>query len=95
MKYTLNIPIRTRAYLAFQGFIVGTVFGAMLVLILLIATGHAHADPYCGAGSNFDARHPEVCSPGNPVPSPGYFPYPGPGQGPDNTGGFPNNRGGY
>ncbi len=54
----------------------------------------AHADPYCGAGSNFDARHPQVCGPGNPIPSPGYLPYPGPGQGTSNTGGYPNNYGG-
>ncbi len=72
---------------------IGVALVGLLVAAIYIGCV-VHADPYCGAGSNFDARHPQVCGPGNPIPSPGYLPYPGPGQGTSNTGGYPNNYGG-
>ena len=59
----------------------------------LYTTGVAHADPYCGAGSNWTGAN--GCGPGMPKPAPGYLPYPGPGQGTSNTGGYPNNSSNY
>lgn len=53
--------------------------GAMLMLALMLATGHAKADPYCGPGNNYDARH-EICQPGGPQWNGGQgSPYPLPG----------------
>jgi len=45
---------------------------------LTVSSGHAHADPYCGAGNNYDAAH-SMCGPWMPRPVPGLLPYPLPG----------------
>lgn len=49
------------------------------LIALFCHTPAAHADPYCGAGSNYDPQH-SICQPGNPVPYPGLDPEPLPGQ---------------
>lgn len=69
------VTIAALLFLAAAGFLFG---------LLLEAPFLAHADPYCGSGSNYDWRH-SICQPGMPVPpggdGVGVFPYPMPGQG--------------